>query len=95
MTFTEIQTKAQELLDLWRAVLPEIAEPPPIQSFALWLASYGEAATRRGIFRTARKWQMVQGRMSPEDCARYCAGVSRNEFESNEHHKEKEMADWR
>lgn len=75
MTILELITRFQEL---WRMVLPHIAEPSP-QDAARW-CDYDPSIVERAILRTGRRFasDKVPSGFKPEEAYRYVTGVARS-----------------
>lgn len=81
MTVAEQKAQAQEYADLWQALMPSI-ELPGYEEFLIWAGNYTEKQVTRGINGAARKLRAMRNinyPMSPDDVARYCSSIIRNE----------------
>jgi hypothetical protein len=84
MTIQEQKASVEEAQQLWALVLPDVP-PPDAYRFWTWATTFPAAAVTRGITRSAakhRKMSYSATPMTPEEVARYCSSVIRNEAEA-------------
>ncbi len=81
MTLADQLKLADRFIELWEALMPELAAPKR-SVFLMWLGTYPEKTIARGINRAAAKSYKLHGtsnRMSADDAVRYAASVMRRE----------------
>lgn len=82
MTIQQQFTAADQFVELWKALMPEL-EPPDLQQFLLWAGTYSDELVSRGINRAGAKARKMRGTTTPlsaYDATRYAASVMKNEL---------------
>jgi hypothetical protein len=74
----QLTEKIDYFKQLWRVVLPHVAEPSP-QDVARW-CDYEPAIVERAMLRTGRRFakDKIRPGFNPEEAYRYVTGVSRS-----------------
>jgi hypothetical protein len=84
---------AEQFVELWKAVMPQL-EPPDLQQFLLWAGTYTDELVSRGINRAgakARKLRDTTTPMTAFDATRYAASVMKNETLGRKQHDPRQV----